>query len=175
MLQKYNGFSQALEILHGIDLSNKVAIVTGANSGIGVWKISTIPIFIIYLKEERRILICLFLLGYETAYSLALHGCKVIFACRLLKNAKEAVSRVKKVRSKANCEAMKLDLSSINAVKEFCDNFKKEYRYIDEYVKYISFLLICIQCIFIFMQRTPYFGFKCWYFWSTIYTNERWF
>lgn len=32
---KHDGFSSALEILHGLDLSSKVAIVSGANSGIG--------------------------------------------------------------------------------------------------------------------------------------------
>lgn len=33
--QRYDGNSAAMEILHGRDLSGKVVIVTGANSGIG--------------------------------------------------------------------------------------------------------------------------------------------
>ena len=32
---KFDASSTALEILHGIDLSNKVAVVTGSNTGIG--------------------------------------------------------------------------------------------------------------------------------------------
>ncbi|CAF4398471.1 unnamed protein product, partial [Rotaria magnacalcarata] len=46
--------SNALQILYGIDLTNKTAIVTGANTGI----------------------------GFEIARSLAKHGCQVILACR---------------------------------------------------------------------------------------------
>ena len=32
---KFDASSTALEVLHGIDLSNKVAVVTGSNTGIG--------------------------------------------------------------------------------------------------------------------------------------------
>lgn len=35
MLFRYNAFSSATEVLHGLDLNNKVAVVTGASSGIG--------------------------------------------------------------------------------------------------------------------------------------------
>lgn len=37
--QKFDGSSTALQVLHGRDLTNKIAIVTGANCGIG-WKIT---------------------------------------------------------------------------------------------------------------------------------------
>lgn len=33
---KFDGSSTALQVLHGLDLSNKVAIITGANTGIGL-------------------------------------------------------------------------------------------------------------------------------------------
>lgn len=34
--QRFDGSSMALQVLHGRDLSGKVAVVTGANSGIGM-------------------------------------------------------------------------------------------------------------------------------------------
>ena len=33
--QRFDGSSNALQVLHGLDLSKKIAVVTGANSGIG--------------------------------------------------------------------------------------------------------------------------------------------
>lgn len=34
--QRFDGSTMALQVLHGRDLSGKVAVVTGANSGIGM-------------------------------------------------------------------------------------------------------------------------------------------
>ncbi|XP_009980258.1 PREDICTED: WW domain-containing oxidoreductase-like, partial [Tauraco erythrolophus] len=64
--QKYDGNSTAMEILQGRDLSGKVVIITGANSGI----------------------------GFETAKSLALHGAYVILACRNTSRGTDAVQRI---------------------------------------------------------------------------------
>lgn len=49
--QRFDSGTTALEILHGVDLNGKVAVVTGSNVGI----------------------------GFETARSMILHGCTVSF------------------------------------------------------------------------------------------------
>ena len=64
--QKFDSSSTALQVLHGRDLSGKVVIVTGGNSGI----------------------------GYETCRALAFHGAQVIMASRDLDKSKAAVERI---------------------------------------------------------------------------------
>lgn len=90
-----------MQVLHGRDLSGKVAIVTGSNTGI----------------------------GFETARSLAKHGCHVVFACRNLTLAEDAINQIRKEREKDgdNCEAIRVDLSSLNDVLTFCDAIKKKF------------------------------------------------
>jgi len=57
-----------LQVLHGRDLTGKVVIVTGANSGVGL----------------------------ATAEALATHGAHVILACRDLNKASDAIELIKK-------------------------------------------------------------------------------
>ncbi|KAK3558280.1 hypothetical protein QTP86_014027 [Hemibagrus guttatus] len=134
--KRYDGNTAALEILQGHDLSDKVIIITGANSGI----------------------------GFETARSFALHGAHVILACRNSARSSKAVNRILEewdsgesghavwfrdsvteeetgVRArgsraedvevlfgsdkhKARVEAMTLDLASLRSVREFAEAFK---------------------------------------------------
>nr|XP_014428789.1 WW domain-containing oxidoreductase isoform X3 [Pelodiscus sinensis] len=96
--QRYDGNSTAMEILQGRDLSEKVVIITGANSGI----------------------------GFETAKSLALHGACVILACRNMSRANEAVQRILGEWHKAKVEAMTLDLASLHSVQHFAEAFKSK-------------------------------------------------
>lgn len=98
--QRFDGSSTALFVLHGRDLRGKIAIVTGANTGI----------------------------GFETARSLALHGCKVILACRDLKKGEEAVQKIQQERDNVMCETLHLDLSSLHCVREAAETFKHKYR-----------------------------------------------
>ncbi|KAL6427611.1 hypothetical protein ACFW04_008822 [Cataglyphis niger] len=100
MRQRFDGSSTALAVLHGRDLRNKVALVTGANAGI----------------------------GYETARSLALHGCEVILACRNIEKANEAIKRIQQEKETANCVALEMDLASLRSVREAVEQFKQKFK-----------------------------------------------
>nr|CAD7439850.1 unnamed protein product [Timema bartmani] len=101
--QRFDGSTTALQVLHGRDLAGKLAIVTGANTGI----------------------------GYETARSLAFHGCTVIFACRNMESAQTSIDKIKAERTNTNCEAMELNLSSLHSVKKFATNYKLRFNKVD--------------------------------------------
>ncbi|KAK7116985.1 hypothetical protein R3I94_022501 [Phoxinus phoxinus] len=94
--KRFDGNSSALEVLHGRDLSDRLVLVTGANSGI----------------------------GFETARSFALHGAHVILACRNQSRASKAARLITEEWSKARVEAMTLDLASLRSVREFAEVFK---------------------------------------------------
>ncbi|XP_034032575.1 WW domain-containing oxidoreductase [Thalassophryne amazonica] len=96
--KRYDGNTAALEILQGRDLSDKVILITGGNSGI----------------------------GFETARSFALHGAHVILACRNLSRARKAVSLLQQEWHKARVEAMMCDLSSLRSVREFAEAFNEK-------------------------------------------------
>ena len=107
----FNAYTTSTEAMNGVNLTDKVAIVTGANSGI----------------------------GKETAKVLAQHGCTVIMACRSQDKGKAAVEDI--VRESAGAHAagaagnvkerlilMKLDLSSLQSVLEFSEAFTEKYK-----------------------------------------------
>ncbi|CAD7086448.1 unnamed protein product [Hermetia illucens] len=103
--QRFDASSTALQVLHGKDLSGKLAVITGANAGIGL----------------------------ETAKSLAFHGCEVILACRNEQSALEGIKMITKEKQLAGrkCSFMKLDLASLEATKRFTDELKTKVRHID--------------------------------------------
>lgn len=94
--KRYDGNTAALEILQGRDFSDKVVLITGGNSGIGL----------------------------ETARSFALHGAHVILACRNLSRASKAASLIQQEWHKARVEAMMCDLASLRSVREFTESYK---------------------------------------------------
>ncbi len=85
------------------DLSGKVMIVTGANSG----------------------------LGFETTRELARKGARVIMACRNPKKANVARKRIKEVVPNADLDVMLLDVSSQKSVADFAERFKEKYTRLD--------------------------------------------
>lgn len=87
------------------DLASKVAIVTGANSG----------------------------LGYATTVALAAHGARVFLACRSQSRAQEAIDRAKEeIRTKypnapsPQLEFLELDLGDMNKTRQAAQEFLKK-------------------------------------------------
>lgn len=85
------------------DLSGKVIIVTGANSGI----------------------------GYEAAKEFSRKGAKTILACRNMERAKAALGKINEEISDSKAEIMRLDVASLKSVHEFAKAFKKKYKRLD--------------------------------------------
>jgi len=85
------------------DLTGKIVIVTGANSGI----------------------------GYEAALALARKGATVVMACRSMEKAKQATRKIRGEVQGAKLELMNLDLSSLASIRQFADEFEKKYKTLD--------------------------------------------
>ena len=85
------------------DQTGKVAIVTGANSG----------------------------LGFETTRGLARKNATVIMACRDLKKGDAALEKIRREFPDAKVELMKLDLADLDSVRQFAENFKQHYSRLD--------------------------------------------
>lgn len=81
----------------------KIAIVTGANTG----------------------------LGYETALALARMGIRVVMACRSREKAEKAGAEIKKAVTNANLVIIPLDLNRLSSVREFVQVFRSKYDRLD--------------------------------------------
>lgn len=81
----------------------KVAVITGANSGI----------------------------GYEIALELAKKGATVILACRDMRKAEEAKSKILHTCPKANVKPMKADMASLAEVRRFAEHFRTHFDKLD--------------------------------------------
>ncbi len=101
--QRFDASSKALQVLHGRDLIGRLAVVTGANCGI----------------------------GYEVARTLARSGCSVIFACRDLAKAEVAIGKLRSERPMIKATAMHLDLASLTSVKRFAENLSSQHEDLD--------------------------------------------
>jgi len=85
------------------DLTGKVIIVTGANSGI----------------------------GYEAAKAFARRNADVILACRSMDKAQAALADIQTEIPHAQVEAMQLDLASQASIHQFAGAFKANYDQLD--------------------------------------------
>lgn len=85
------------------DLTGKVIIVTGANSGI----------------------------GYEAAKEFARKGAQTILACRSMGKAQAALDQIRAEIPDASAEIMELDLASLTSGRRFADEFKATYDRLD--------------------------------------------
>jgi NAD(P)-dependent dehydrogenase (short-subunit alcohol dehydrogenase family) len=85
------------------DQSGRVAIVTGANSGI----------------------------GFETARVLAAKGATVVMACRNLDKANPKADEIRAANPGAKVEVMQLDLSDLDSVKRFASELRAKYTRLD--------------------------------------------
>lgn len=85
------------------DLSDKTILITGANSGI----------------------------GFYTALELARKGANVILGCRDKHKAEEAKNRIINEVPNAKIEIANFDLSDLNSINEFSDNYIKQNKPLD--------------------------------------------
>lgn len=92
---RFDKTTTADEVVEGIDLSGKLIIVTGSNTGI----------------------------GFESARAMAAAGARVVFACRDEQKGRDAVTRTLAQHPGATAEFSKLDLASYGSVREFAARF----------------------------------------------------
>jgi NAD(P)-dependent dehydrogenase (short-subunit alcohol dehydrogenase family) len=85
------------------DQTGKIAVVTGANSG----------------------------LGYATSLALARKNAQVIMACRNLEKAQAARAQIAKQAPNAGLDVMRLDLASLASIRAFAEEFTSKYDHLD--------------------------------------------
>lgn len=90
-----NSTAEEIVKFYNTDLTGKVVIVTGSNTGIGL----------------------------ETARVLSSVGAKVIVPCRTLEKAESAIKIIKTSNPDADLIGMQLDLSDISSIKTFAKEF----------------------------------------------------
>ncbi|HEV8052282.1 MAG TPA: SDR family NAD(P)-dependent oxidoreductase [Parachlamydiaceae bacterium] len=86
-----------------MDVSNRICLITGANSGI----------------------------GKAVALQFARIGIKVIIACRNLERGKQALREIQEETGNLLTELMIVDLSSMSSIRKFSNDFQKKFQRLD--------------------------------------------
>jgi len=100
-VQKFGFKTTAMQAIAGRDLTGKVAVVTGGNSGIGL----------------------------ETVRALSYAGCNVVLCCRNTEAGQQAADDVKASfpENKGTLSVEQLDLNDLGSVKDCADRINKSY------------------------------------------------
>ncbi|MDT8401463.1 MAG: oxidoreductase [Bacteroidales bacterium] len=85
------------------DLTGKIILVTGGNSG----------------------------LGFESVKAFAAKGAEVILASRSMSRGEEARAKIIEAFPDSNINVMRLDMVDLDCIKTFSDEFKKKYNRLD--------------------------------------------
>jgi NAD(P)-dependent dehydrogenase (short-subunit alcohol dehydrogenase family) len=85
------------------DQTGRVAVITGANTG----------------------------LGYETARAIAEHGAHVVLAVRNLEKGKDAVARITAASPRADVALQELDLTSLDSIRAAARQLRSDHDHID--------------------------------------------
>jgi len=96
------------------DLSGKYIIVTGGNSG----------------------------LGFEAIKALSNKNAHIILACRNLSKGEKAKSDILKQSPKADINVMELDLASLESVRNFASNYKKNHTTLDVLINNAGIMMV---------------------------------
>lgn len=94
---QFGSKTTADEVVAGMDLSGRVMLVTGANTGI----------------------------GYDTARSLASAGARVLLACRSSEKGEDAVQRIRGSHPNADVAFKQLDLASFDSIRTFVESLNE--------------------------------------------------
>lgn len=95
--------NQKFESIKSIRISGRIAIITGANTGI----------------------------GFETALDLAKRGATVVLACRDQQKSQKAAEKIKYLSGNSNIYCEQLDLSSFESIRNFCAKILSNYEQVD--------------------------------------------
>ena len=96
------------------DMSGKVIIITGANSGI----------------------------GYESARELSRKGAEVVFASRNQTKAKDAMARIWNTNPDAQMKFIELDLANLDSIQNFAEQFNLAYKRLDILLNNAGIMLV---------------------------------